>query len=216
MKSNIKKSIDKLINLLISTGLIVDQNFTSISYNEIKWSGNDDVSICLKNIDYREVYSELIKSRIYNMKFVDGSLIQLQYKFKGNSISEHRLAYFPSPLLDRYTEDKPNYDPINFEEDIYRDIIDKFIITSPIRIDYTPEQFVEDEHPMCHMHFGQIEGCRIPVSRPIHPDEFMKFIIKNFYNKFFIKYMTEFNFESLKIDNTITNIEKKSIHINVV
>lgn len=214
---NIKKSIDNIIATLIEKGLVCDQNFTATSDNEVRWSGNNDISICLKNIDYRDIYYELNKNRNYNMKFIDGSIIQLQYKFNSDNsyIKEHRLAYFPSPLLKRYNEEENYYDPMTFEEDIYSDIIDEFIITTPIRIDYNPSQFIDDEHPVCHMHFGQIEGCRIPVGRAIYPDEFIKFILKNFYNKFFIKYLKDYKFEVKKLNYTITEKEQKNIHINI-
>ena len=58
----------------------------------------NDLSIVLKNISYSDLYDELEQTQTYNLKMIDGALIQMMYRFNHEIIETHRLAFFPSPL----------------------------------------------------------------------------------------------------------------------
>jgi len=61
-----------------------------------------------------------------------------------------------------------------------------------VRADYSRDE-IESEvhHPYCHLTLGQYKNCRIPIEKPISPNQFMTFILENFYyipSKSFLDY----------------------------
>lgn len=213
----ILKEIQDLTTKLISIGLSKEQNFPScIPYGknsyEIGYSGMKDLSIALKNVSYSEIYEELNESKNYNIKMVDGALIQLLYTYENSNLISHRLAFFPSPDLEAFQNEPEIYE----EEEIYADIIAKNILPVPIRFDYDPKNYKEIDHPQCHLTLGQFKNCRIPVSSPITPLTFMSFILRSFYNTAFKKFTDQFTYSQSLFPETITPGEKKLLHINIL
>ncbi|WP_443029068.1 DUF2290 domain-containing protein [Spirulina sp. CS-785/01] len=98
---------------------------------------------------------------------------------------------------------------------IYADILEKNISPVPIRFDDDPDNFEEIEHPQCHLTLGQFKNCRIPVSAPLTPSVFIAFILRNFYNTAFKKFTQDLNFKFSLFAETITNNEKKILHISI-
>ena len=185
--------IKKITSNLIELGLCMDQNFPSMkklnhSIEEVNMCSIEssyNSSIFLKNISYGDMYYELCRRRMYNIKMIDGALIQMQYRFNGNSIESHRLAFFPSPNLDIFQNEPDIY----FEDEIYSDILDARIVTVPLRFDFDDSEDKNGNkvaipviHPISHLTIGQYKNCRIPVSSAITPYQFIEFIIRNFYN----------------------------------
>ncbi|MGL5426839.1 MAG: DUF2290 domain-containing protein, partial [Cetobacterium sp.] len=95
------------------------------------------------------------------------------------------------------------------------DMLDKYIVTVPIRIDYAPKQHEEISHPKAHIHLGQMESCRVPLTSPIMPNKFLKFIFYNFYNKIYHKYFTKYDFSTEELIISITDNEKKHGYIHI-
>ena len=91
-----------------------------------------DISIAMKNIAYEEIYKKLEESNNYNIKMLDGSLIQMLYSFEYDKLVSHRLAFFPAPNLESFQNEPENYE----NDEIYADILGKNIVTFPIRFDY--------------------------------------------------------------------------------
>ncbi|BAQ65433.1 DUF2290 domain-containing protein [Geminocystis sp. NIES-3709] len=214
--NNIFKEVQNITSKLIEVGLCDDQNYPSqqkASNNQIiiGYSNMLDLSIALKNISYQYIYEELNKHRNFNFKLLDGALIQILYTFQNNQLISHRLAFFPSPFLESFHNEPEIYE----DDEIYADIIAKDILPTPIRFDYDPKNFSEIYHPKCHLTLGQFKNCRIPVSSPLTPNVFMKFILQNFYNTAFIKYQQTLNFETNLFPSTITKTEEQLIHISI-
>lgn len=213
---SVYSQINTITQKLIAVGLSVKQKFPSCksigrdSY-EIAYSGMQDLSVVLRNVEYAEVYQELDASGNYNVKMVDGALIQLLYTYKGSALSSHRLAFFPSPLLPDFQNEPEIYE----EDEIYADIIAKNILPVPVRFDYDPENYKELDHPKCHLTLGQFKNCRIPVRSPITPSAFIAFILRSFYHTAFRKFTDELNFSSSLFDETISPMEKKIIHLAI-
>src|SRR5688500_7246856 len=109
----IKEDIDGLISELISSGICDDSNFSAIrscgSKADITFSGSEHVSIALGNIEYAEIYRELAGKRSYNMKLIDGALLQLMYRTHGGELLKHRLAFYPSPYFLPFQDDPDAY-----------------------------------------------------------------------------------------------------------
>ncbi len=205
------RQIEKITAKLIEIGLSTQQNFPSNQYGHITYSGMQDVSIAMKNIAYEEIYKKLEETKNYNIKMLDGALIQMLYSYRDNKLVSHRLAFFPAPNLESFQNEPDIYE----DDEIYADILGRNIVTFPIRFDYDPDNFEEIEHPKTHATFGQYKNCRIPVSEPLTPEIFIIFLLRNFYNTAFRKYTQEFIISSHRFPKTITDIEKSSFHLGM-
>lgn len=205
------KQIETITAKLIKMGLSAQQNFPSNQNGLITYSGMSDISIALKNIAYEEIYKNLDNTKNYNIKMLDGSLIQMLYTYCDNKLISHRLAFFPAPNLESFQNEPDLYE----DDEIYADILGKNIVTFPIRFDYDPINFKEIEHPETHATLGQYKNCRIPVSEPLTPEIFIGFILRSFYNTAFTKYTEEFVLSSHRFAKTITVKEKSILHLGV-
>mgnify|MGYP000849249999 FL=1 len=215
--TSILKHIEQLTRKMIEIGLSEDQNFPS----KKEYSGkieeigvqtwNSDSSIFLKSIPYQEMYRTLCEQRIFNIKMIDGALIHMQYRFKNKKIENHRLSFFPAPNLEVF-QNEPN---IYIEDEIYNDILDKRIVTVPLRFDFDIREEVSSPiiHPVSHFTIGQYKNCRIPVSSALTPYQFLKFIIMNFYNTAYEKYSEKISIKKDCFDITIYPEEKEIINI---
>lgn len=211
-KKLIKKEINDITSLLIKYGLSVEQNFPSVKGGKIYISNMDNLSIALKNVTYAEIYEILEKDKNFNIKMIDGALIQLMYEFSSSDeLIKHRLSFFPSPNLIEYQNEKEIYEL----DEIYADILSYNIVTTPIRFDFdTNSDNVRDvEHPVSHLTIGQYKNCRIPIHSALTPKTFITFILMNFYNTAYKKFQISLSSE-LSFDITITENEKKILHLN--
>lgn len=209
--------INQLTSDLVGTPICNDQNFPVRRGHT--WDSclieisNADISAALKSRPYRELFYEMEKARCYNLKFLDGALIQLQYKFEDNSLVGHRLGFFPNPDLVDFQGNPEEY----FDDDIYLDIIDPRIVVTPMRFDYDNRDGIAKniEHPMSHLTIGQYQNCRIPVVRPLTPSQFISFIIRNFYHTAYKKYCAQLTTYRNLFDVTITEDERNIIHMGI-
>ena len=147
MKQKIIKQIENITSSLIKVGLSVEQNFPSSQNGSIYINGKQDLSIALKNISYKEIYTVLEKDKNYNIKMIDGALIQLMYLFEEDKLIKYRLAFFPSPSLEEFQNNSEIYEI----DEIYADVIAKNILPVPIRFDYDPKSSIKIEHPSSHL-----------------------------------------------------------------
>jgi len=211
----VRKEIEALTADLILAGLCIDQNFpvltTAGRSAEVNFGRTTDLSITLKNIAYVEAYATLVENRAYNLKMIDGGLVQLLYQFEQESLSRHRLAFFPSPDLLEYQNNSEIYD----QDDLYGDVIERNVVTVPIRFDYDPGAAADYHHPISHLTIGQYKNCRIPVSGGMGPFFFINFILRSFYNTPFRKFCTEIKESKNTFAQTITGNERRHLHIRV-
>lgn len=213
---NIFKDVENLTAKLIEVGLSSQQNFPTLNklsqnISEISYANSSDLSIALKNVAYQDIYDELDRGKNYNIKMIDGALIQLLYRFQSSQLLSHRLAFFSSPYLESFQNEPELYE----EDEIFADIIAKNIVAVPIRFDYDPDNFQEIHHPRCHLTLGQFKNCRIPVSSPLTPSIFIAFILRNFYNTAYHLYSEQINFNNQRFPETITEIETNILHFAI-
>ena len=206
--------ITRLTTDLIESSLCDAQNFPSITdlsenTTEIGITHSDN-SIFLKSIPYAEMYQEVLKRNAYNIKMIDGALLTLLYRFKNNEIVAHRLSYFPAPDLVAFQNEPEMY----MEDEIYLDVLDKRIVTVPLRFDYDNDEktYQPIEHPISHLTLGQYENCRIPVSSALTPYQFITFITINFYHTAHSKSRLRIYKEKFK--DSIFPEEREFLHIN--
>lgn len=213
----IREQVESLTTDLIECSLCEEQKFPSMrnETSNIKRIdfGQSDLSIVLKNKPYQEIYNELLRTHAYNLRMIDGALIQLMYKFHKNSLQSHRLAFFPSPYLEEFQNN-----PEIYEEDcIYADIIKKNIVPFPIRFDFDcrKEVVIVIDHPQSHLTLGQYHNCRIPVSAPLTPSIFIDFILRNFYNTAYNKFSEKISKYNEVFNNTIEKLEQGLSYIQL-
>lgn len=214
---SLTKEIFGLTTYLIELGLSSEQNYPSKKdingFTEIAWSNKKDLSIALRNTDYNTIYDEMEKNKNFNVKLLDGALIQMMYRIKNSELVSHRLAFYPSPYLEDYQNDPGTYD----DDDFFADILSRQIIPVPIRFDYDidPEKFKVVHHPMSHLTIGQYKNCRIPVSSAISPTLYVDFILRNFYFDF--DFPTEINLKNQGIfPRSIDKKEESILHFNII
>ena len=183
--NQIEKQINEIVHYLVKTGLADDQRsaFQRAGRGnliQVTFDAAEHVSVALKDRSYSEIYRYLIQERAYNVKMLDGALIQLMYAFAGGTLQRHRLSFFSAPHLEEFQNNPDIYQ----EDEIYADVISRNIVPFPIRFDYDARDDRHQElvHPKSHLSLGQYENCRIPVTAPMTPFWFIDFILRNFYH----------------------------------
>ncbi len=205
--------INYITEVLIRSGLSIEQNYPCC-YNKdgkdiISWSNHSGNSITLKSIPYKYIYKEILKLKNYNIKLIDSSLIQFFFIFEKNKIIFHKLSCYPNPdplALDSFSEDANELLEGYFDNRANN-------VFPPIRFDYDESRADIITHPKSHFSIGQFEECRIPVNRPITPNVFMKFLLRNFYNPLFLDNISLLDLKiKNKFNKTIHHKEKEIIH----
>lgn len=183
--NQIEKQINGLVRYLVKTGLADDQRSAFQRSGrgnlvQVTFDAAEHVSVALRDRSYNQIYQYLIQERAYNVKMLDGALIQLMYAFAGGTLQRHRLAFFSAPHLEEFQNNPDIYQ----EDEIYADVISRNIVPFPIRFDYDARDDRHQElvHPKSHLSLGQYENCRIPVTAPMTPFWFIDFILRNFYH----------------------------------
>ena len=183
--NEIEEQINKLIGYLVKVSLSNIQYYAfqrqeSGNVVEITFDNAGHVPIALKDLPYNEIYKRLVESDAYNVKMLDGALIQMMYAFADGMLQSHRLAFFPAPHLEEYQNNPDVYR----DDEIYADVIARNIVPFPVHFDYNARDSLHQElvHPKSHLTLGQYEDCRIPVTAPMTPLWFIDFILRNFYN----------------------------------
>ena len=213
-----KQQIDLLVRFALEKGLADDQRFSvqrgpSQGLSEVTFDGAENISLALRQLPYTDIYHHLTEVRAYNIKLLDGALVQMMYRYFNNALQSHRLAFFPSPHLDEFQ----NNPDIYLEEVFYADVIARNIVPIPFRFDYNSQDTLEPArpHPKCHFTLGQYGNCRIPVTAPITPLKFADFVFRNFYNTAFEKYAEDLPKDSGSFEESIRPPERAILHIAI-
>lgn len=152
------------------------------SRNSVMWAREDEsASLILDDPACIANYVALLDRRDYSYLMGDGAIIQISYTFEGNSIDRHRLLYHPCPFsIDTSFLEEPDLSLSDLIREFYmQDPVQSVALSSPIRFDYAPED-AADFHPASHLTLNK-QTCRIPVRAPMRFDQFMKFVLENFY-----------------------------------
>ena len=216
--NEIKIQINRILRYLVESGLADDQKYALIRsgsgrYCEVTYQGASYLSVALRDRAYDEIYDHLFQARSYNAKLPDGAMIQMGYEFLGRTLQRHRLAFFPSPYLEEFQ----NSPDIYVNDEIYADVVAKNIVAFPIRFDYDSDDSLHQElvHPKSHMTLGQYKNCRIPVSAPMTPVQFVDFILRNFYHTAFARYADMLAVHSESFAKSILASERSVLHVVV-
>jgi hypothetical protein len=166
---SVRRQIADLTSRLLIASISVKQfqpTIRTVEGGAIEIGGRQRTTIAMRDIPYEDIYRELDSHDAYHVKLVDGGLLLFQYSFRPDrSLAQHRLAYFPSPVLPTVEEAPALYE----QDEMYGDITARRLVRFPVRFDYAPDQKVDVLHPASHMTLGQYESCRIPVAGPLGP-----------------------------------------------
>ena len=208
--------ISDIVLYMMDTGLSDDQNFPYLDDREpplirVSFPGAEHIGVALRDRPYEEIYRDLAGSRAFNIKMLDGALVQMTYQFAHGELLNHRLAFFPSPSLAEFQNDPQSY----FNDDLYVDIVASNIVHVPLRFDYDASVHQLLTHPMSHLTLGQYRNCRIPVSAPLTPLQFIDFVLRNFYHTAYWNYAAKLPRTSGRFPETILIEERDVVHIKI-
>jgi hypothetical protein len=205
--SDVRRQLDEVYSRAIRTGISVKQNYPSIDAPRMIGELGG-ASLALKNIPYRQIYTEFDGHNLYHLKLADGALMQFQYAFdEGGELTRHRLAYFPSPELPSADEAPELYT----HDELYGDILLERLVRFPIRFDYDPGNYQPVFHAHSHLTLGQFDNCRIPASHPLSPHAFLLFVVRNLYFRIYRKQQNAFEKRvwSCSSQECITELERR-------
>ena len=110
---------------------------------EITFPNAEYVSRALRDVEYGQIYRDLVRERVYNVRMLDGALIQMMYEFSGARIRRHRLAFVPAPHLYDFQSSQDVY----LEDEPHGDVVAKDIVPFPLGITYLVAQTVLSSPP---------------------------------------------------------------------
>lgn len=227
-------NLRSIVSSLIEAGLVSEFR------GAMKIIGEARVEICADKLDHHmsstpdilEIlhhgfyshtdFAEISRTRNYTAKFVDGAVLQYFCVFDADRLVRQRLTYYQSPFLHPYDSKAVDYDEwIDSAEDVETEMQTLFAQERfqhrncvSLRLEYAPESFVPIVHPRTHLHLGDSESCRIPVSSPLGVAAFFRVIIKNFYCPAWPRVNSKLaEPKPVEFDPTLTAAEKGEVHI---
>ncbi|HWI05112.1 MAG TPA: DUF2290 domain-containing protein [Acidimicrobiales bacterium] len=213
------KEINAVTNYLVIEGFADDQNYPFANEGSgttlIRFPSQLEFSSFLKEEPYRNVYLSQLEARAFNIRMLDGALIQMLYEFDNNtdSLVRSRLAFLPAPDLLHFQDNPDLYE----DELLYADVIDQRVVTVPFRFDFDdrPNIPVPVSHPVAHLTLGQYSGCRIPATSAPTPYLFMLFVLRSFYNTAFSNIAADLPTQAHRFPACIHADERRVIHVGV-
>ena len=214
----VKKEINEMISALIRGALVNAQHYPVVKgkvdqFCTIGFENDDKISIALGAGIYQDVYDSLVYNKVYSMRLLDGGLVQLSYSFNEAKMIRHRLAFFPNPRVGCVDE---IYSNVEEPDSIALMLLRRNVVPFPIRFDFNIDDaiFLANEHPRSHLTLGGFQCCRIPVSSPLLPITFMRFILKNFYQTDTMHFVVVLpQGSACGLPRTIDQLEQKELHV---
>lgn len=210
---SLRTNIQTLTEKISEHRICFDSNVPIISGNG-NWQYSitvpNETNVFLKNnLSYREIYDSMVASRFFNLKMIDGALINLQYLFENEDIIKHRLSFYPSPYLIEYQNNSELYLRDDTDEEYLQ--ANEQNVVFPIRFDYDIKT-LGSNHPISHLTLGRYKDCRIPVSAALTPFHFLSFVIENFYS---IEFKNFVPCDRSCYSQSILDFEAEKLHINL-
>jgi hypothetical protein len=216
---SIRHEIENLTSSLIRQGITIDTTPAIVqkskNLSEVTWAGYKLPEVYIPFATIAE-YRWLIQERQYNHLLFDGSLLQIAYTFRRNSLVKHRLCFYPCPLyfkpeeLNLYQEE--GYGLLDIVDDFdFETFQSRLRLQSPLRFDFDPSS-ISPEHPASHLHLSR-DDCRIPVFAPLSVGHFIQFVLRHFYLEQWQSNELLHNWPREKLKATLTECEKKQLHL---
>lgn len=205
------RDVNAVIEYLTGLGLVDGSRFAIQrrvrGIDEVTFEGAREISVAIRDVPYAEIYRSLLGQGAYNLRMLDGGLLQMGYYFRDRQLLKHRLAFFTSPELSAFQDEARAY----LRDDWYLGSAARNTVPVPVRFDFnTDEVGGRWHHPNTHLSLGQFENCRIPVSAPVPPLVFADFVLRSFYD---IGIADGLPKNKIFFDQTITPVDTKILHL---
>jgi hypothetical protein len=190
-----RSEIARLVATLLGTGLAISAN-TPVIYRDgtivrVTWPSSRNAAGLFSSNPSSTLleYRRFLLDNHYICLMRDGGMIQISFDFENNSLSGHRMCFFPCPVLlpvGLRVEDIDEIDLLLVEElQRHIEIIDgesrstdvNLRLASPIRFDYAPRS---PSDPASHVHLSGAEA-RVPVISALSVGHFVQFVLRHFY-----------------------------------
>lgn len=177
----LSRSIKDLLNGLLTNKLILLPNAVSvIDDTMVTWRSPTPTGKFVDFADYATIrtYRRWAEQGEYSALLPDAALLQLTYRVTEGKIAGHRLAYVPCPY--RVDQDLLVTDPVSDVLDLNAaEAHDDITMQSAIRLDFDPRA-AGPSHPAAHLTLN-VSSCRIACEAPMLPEDFVRFVYRNFY-----------------------------------
>ena len=225
--TQLEKELNDCISFLQSIGFSVEENWSYINDSSLVPGCKKIGMLKFENIhEYVEIHKMLSEKRQFSILTFDNTIVYIEYKFSSNKIAECRYIILPDLTI--YSGDSMPDSYMNEEDGRYVEMTNSYQLNFPMRIDFdngllkdkSRNPVIHGEHSASHIHLGFIEGCRIPISRPISPKVFFKFFIENFYIYFYEENKEQLEkFFILKnedlFDEEINILDKRKLYFDI-
>lgn len=168
----------------------------------------------ITSVPYPDYYETIRLARSYDLRLLDGALIQLQYEFDAKrNLRRSVQRFLPAPDLLPYQTSPDLY----LRDELYGDVVGSQVVTVPIRFDYDGRPGVVKEclHPASHLTLGQYPNCRIAVAGPVTPYFFFEFILRAFYGAGDLWFGDLLPDRIVNPSRSITQAERVVLHIGL-
>ena len=222
-----ERELHEITGALLEGGLVDDQNYVYRKTTGNKGDGTQAVALeadywadpdvnVMASVSYGELHAHLSDRRAYDLRFLDGALVQVRFEFmpgKGGVLRRSRLAYLPAPDLTPFQQDPGIY----LDDELFGHVVDGRAVTTPFRFDYDTraDAVVDMHHPMAHVTLGQYPHCRIAAAGPITPYYFIEFVVRSFYRTKTALPTDNLPGPRVTPPSTITVNEKALVHFGV-
>jgi len=211
--SALRRKISDLLNELLKRGLILLPNPIIEDGDTITWRSSTPLKKFIDFVEYPTIrtYRRWAEAGEYAALLPDGALLQIRYRIVNGSIAAHRLAYVPCPYS--IDQDLLETDPVADVLDLHlSEPHDDVRMQSAVRFDFDPDAAAAD-HSAAHMTLN-VSSCRIACEAPMSPEDFTRFIYRNFYRDLWSDHSSFF--DSLPRSSsisTVTDTERYYPHI---
>lgn len=211
------RQIKAVTLVLVEVGLVSDQKLpitrTHGRSSAVTIPAEVPFSDLRGEMAYRDAYGLVEQFRVYNMKFRDGGILQLHYEFQRDNLVSHRLAFLPSPDLESIQADPELY--LDDAQELFADCLDSRTVSVPLRFDHDRGAASGIKHPASHLTLGQFMNCRIPVTAPLYPLQFVVFVLQHFYNSALRTFTDKLPSDSAYFQGCASRGEYSVVHIGV-
>lgn len=178
---SLRDAITNALDFLVEAELLLYAGTVAFQETRVSWHGSRSVPFLGESAHPTcDQYLHWLSGSHYSALLCDGSLLQMTYRLTAGSISSHRLAYVPCPVLideQLLREGEPVRDVVQgYLETQPASVI---VLRSPVRFDFDPVASSET-HPAAHMTINGPD-CRIACVAPMHPYRFLDFVFRQFY-----------------------------------
>jgi len=211
----LRSQIDNILDVLFKAGVLLLRNEVGVDKHDgvtrVSWRPRAKGELFRLPQDKLDSFPLWLREQAYSGLLFDGSLIQLTWSIAAREIVGHRLAYIPCPLL--LDQELLQTEPVLDVWELARDSREPdVVLRSSIRFDFDPRA-ATPEHPSSHCTINTSD-CRIPVASPVGPNEFFRFLFRNFYPSVWndVGYLRSLQ-PSFDWERTLLDVEYQEMHL---